>query len=57
MEKINYVNMELLIKELKLCYNYLAKEANWNKNSNGYGFIRDKSYTATDISYMNDEKK
>jgi len=48
MPNIDSMNRELLIKELKLCYNYFANEANWNKNSRGYGLVRDKS--AMDLS-------
>lgn len=46
----NYSTKELLIKELKLCYDYFAKEANWNKHSIGYGLVRDKSYIAPNVS-------
>lgn len=34
---------EVLEKEMKGCYNFFLKEANNNKNSKGYGLIRDKS--------------
>ncbi len=30
MNKINYNSEALLLKELKLCYDYFAKEANWD---------------------------
>lgn len=34
---------KLLEKELKKSYNFFIKEVNLNKNSNGYGLIRDKT--------------
>lgn len=40
----------LIIKELKKSYNFFIRECNTNKNSNGYGLIRDKSLLANDIA-------
>lgn len=50
MEKLTSIDRELLITELKLCYAYFLKEANWNKYSHGYGLIRDKSYVTPNVS-------
>ena len=41
---------KLLIKELKKSYNFFIKEINLNKNSKGYGLIRDKTILAKDIA-------
>lgn len=41
---------KLLEKELKGSYNFFIKEANLNKNSKGYGLIRDKNMYANDIA-------
>ncbi len=41
---------KLLLKELKSCCEYFKKEANWNKNSRGFGLIRDKSYGSPNVS-------
>lgn len=41
---------KLLLKELKGCYKFFMKEANWHKKSNGYGLIRDKSEIAPEIA-------
>lgn len=40
----------LLEKELKRSYNFFIKEVNFNKNSLGYGLIRDKTIIANDIA-------
>ena len=41
---------KLVIKELKKSYNFFIKEANLDKNSKGYGLIRDKTILANDIA-------
>ena len=41
---------ELLKKELRGCYKFFIKEANKNKNSKGYGLIRDKSVLSPKIA-------
>ncbi len=41
---------ELVIKELRKCYNYFIKEANLNKNSKGYGLVRDKTNIAKNVA-------
>lgn len=41
---------KLLMKELKASYNFFIKEANLDKNSKGYGLIRDKNMYAKDIA-------
>ena len=41
---------KLLLKELKGSYDFFIKEANLNKNSKGYGLIRDKDMYADDIA-------
>ncbi len=41
---------KLLLKELKASYNFFIKEANLDKNSKGYGLIRDKNMYADDIA-------
>ena len=38
------------MKELKKSYNFFIKEINLNKNSKGYGLIRDKTILAKDIA-------
>lgn len=41
---------KLLQKELKGCFNFFIKESNINKNSKGYGLIRDKTELEPNIS-------
>lgn len=41
---------KLLLKELKKSYDFFIKESNNNKNSKGYGLIRDKSMFANNIA-------
>ena len=41
---------KLLLKELKKCYLYFIKEINSNKDSLGYGLIRDKTLIANNIA-------
>lgn len=41
---------KLLLKELKGSYNFFIKEVNLNKNSQGYGLIRDKDMYADEIA-------
>lgn len=41
---------KLLLKELKGSYLFFIKEANLNKNSPGYGLIRDKSEIADEVA-------
>lgn len=41
---------KLVIKELKKSYNFFIKEVNLDKNSKGYGLIRDKTILANDIA-------
>lgn len=41
---------KLLLKELKNSYNYFINEANLNKNSNGYGLVKDKTILANNVA-------
>ena len=41
---------EILQLELRKCFNYFIKESNNNKNSKGYGLIRDKSHYDKNIA-------
>ena len=41
---------KLLLKELKGSYNFFIKEANLDKNSKGYGLIRDKNVYEKEVS-------
>lgn len=41
---------KLLVEELRGSYNFFIKEVNLNKNSKGYGLIRDKNMYANDIA-------
>lgn len=40
----------ILLKELRKSYNFFIKEVNKNKNSKGYGLIRDKTILAKDVA-------
>ena len=42
--------LKLMEKELRKSYNFFLKEANTDKNSIGYGLIRDKTILAKDIA-------
>ena len=50
MKIIKCYGKKLIFKELKKSYNFFKKEINKNKNSNGYGLIRDKTELAKDIA-------
>lgn len=50
MRLIKITPKRILKKELKKCYNFFIKESNNNKNSYGYGLIRDKSYLHKEIA-------
>ncbi len=41
---------KLIMKELKKSYNFFINEANTNKNSLGYGLIRDKTLLSNNIA-------
>lgn len=41
---------KLILKELKSSYKFFIKEANLNKNSKGYGLVRDKTLLANHIA-------
>jgi len=41
---------KLIMKELKKSYNFFINEANTNKNSLGYGLIRDKTLIANNVA-------
>lgn len=41
---------KLILKELKKSYNFFIKEVNLNKNSKGYGLVRDKTILANHIA-------
>ena len=41
---------KLILKELKSSYKFFIKEANTNKNSIGYGLIRDKTILANNVA-------
>lgn len=40
----------LIMKEFKKSYNFFIKEVNLNKNSNGYGLVRDKTIIADNVA-------
>lgn len=50
MRIIKCYNQTVIMKELKKSYNYFIKEANLNKNSKGYGLIRDKTLLADNVA-------
>ncbi len=50
MANLNFKERDLLLKELRCCYAFFANEVNLNKNSNGYGLVRDKHPLSPDIS-------
>ena len=41
---------DLILKELRKSYNFFIKEANLNKNSKGYGLIRDKTVYSNNVA-------
>lgn len=41
---------DLILKELRKSYDFFIKEVNLNKNSNGYGLIRDKTIIANHVA-------
>lgn len=41
---------KLLLKELKKSYNFFIKESNLDRNSDGYGLIRDKNMYANEVA-------
>ena len=50
MRFIKCYGKKLIMKELKKSYNFFIKEFNDNKNSTGYGLIRDKTLLADNIA-------
>lgn len=50
MQRFKCYGKKLIMKEMKRSYYYFIKEANNNKNSNGYGLIRDKTLLANNIA-------
>lgn len=50
MRFIKCYGKKLIMKELKKSYNFFIKEFNDNKNSTGYGLIRDKTLLAYNIA-------
>lgn len=50
MKIIKSYGEKLILKELKKSYNFFIKEANLNKNSKGYGLVRDKTLLANHIA-------
>lgn len=50
MKIIKSYGEKLILKELKKSYNFFIKEANLNKNSKGYGLVRDKTILADNIA-------
>ncbi len=50
MRIIKSYGKKLILKELKRSYNFFIKEANLNKNSGGYGLVRDKTILANHIA-------
>ena len=50
MRLIKCYGKKLILKELKSSYKFFIKEANTNKNSIGYGLIRDKTILANDVA-------
>ena len=47
---IKCYNEKIVMKELKKSYNFFIKEANLNKNSKGYGLIRDKTEISNEVA-------
>ena len=41
---------QLVLKELRKCYNYFIKEANLNEKSQGYGLVRDKTLLSDHVA-------
>ncbi len=50
MRLIKCYGKELILKELKKSYNFFIKEANSNKESIGYGLVRDKTILSNNIA-------
>ena len=50
MRLIKSYGKKLILKELKSSYKFFIKEANTNKNSIGYGLIRDKTILANNVA-------
>ncbi len=50
MRIIKCYGKKLLNRELKKCYNFFIQEANTDKNSKGFGLIKDKTAIAKDIA-------
>lgn len=50
MRMIKLDGKRILEKELKGCYRFFFKEVNNNKNSKGYGLIRDKSKLSPEVA-------
>ena len=50
MRLIKCYGKKIILKELKSSYKFFIKEANTNKNSIGYGLIRDKTTLANDVA-------
>lgn len=50
MRLIKCYGKKLILKELKSSYKFFIKEANTNKNSIGYGLIRDKTILANNVA-------
>lgn len=50
MKRIRCKGQKLIKKELKKSYEFFMKEVNTNKNSKGYGLIRDKTLIAKEVA-------
>lgn len=50
MRLIKCSSEKILYKELRKCFDFFIKEANTNKNSEGYGLVRDKTILANDVA-------
>jgi len=50
MRIIKCYGKKLILKELRKSYNFFIGEANTNKNSKGYGLVRDKTLLANNIA-------
>ena len=50
MRLFNCYGKRLLLKELRKSYNFFLKESNNNRNSKGYGLIRDKTVIANHVA-------
>lgn len=50
MRRFTCYGKKLILKEMRKSYHFFIKEANENKNSKGYGLIRDKTILAKEVA-------